>query len=94
MIQKAVEKYDSDRYVKVSCQDHLFSMVLLSKNATLCVKYLEECWFIKRRVRINHLPKKVLWPMLRGGRLSFEEIYNNLFRNMALFYRTVEFKML
>lgn len=85
MIQKAVEKYDSDRYVKsFKCQDHLFSMVFC------CI---EKCNSLREvsggmlglsgkeeSVRINHLPKKsTLADANKGRKIEFfEEIYNNL----------------
>jgi hypothetical protein len=47
-------------------------MVLLYENATLCVKYLEECWVNAKKKPLESIIAKVLWPMLiRGGRLSF-----------------------
>ncbi|WP_233588608.1 DUF4372 domain-containing protein [Flavobacterium sp. LS1P28] len=63
MIQKAVKKHDSDRYVKhFKCKDHLFSMVFCC---------LEKCNSLREvaggmlglsgkeeAVRISHLPKK------------------------------------
>lgn len=85
MIQKAVKKHDSDRYVKhFKCQDHLFSMIFCS---------LEKCNSLrevaggmvglsdkKETVRINHLPKKSTLADANKGRKVefFEEIYNNL----------------
>jgi hypothetical protein len=61
---------------------------VVSKNATLCVKYLEECWVYRAKKKpLESFYPKVLWPMLiRGGRLSFEEIYNNLSQEIWLYF--------
>ena len=85
MIDKAVKKYDSDRYVKrFKCKDHLFSMVFCC---------LEKCNSLREvsggmvglsgkeeTVRINHLPKKSTLADANMGRKVefFEEVYNNL----------------
>ena len=90
MINKAVEKHDSDRYVKhFKCQDHLFSMVFCC---------LEKCNSLrevaggmvglsdkKETVRINHLPKKSTLADANKGRkvAFFEEIYNNLLKKYS-----------
>lgn len=85
MIQKAVKKYDSDRYVKhFKCKDHLFSMIFCC---------LEKCNSLREvsggmvglsgkeeTVRINHLPKKSTLADANKVRKVgfFEEIYNSL----------------
>lgn len=85
MIQKAVKKYDSDRYVKhFKCKDHLFSMIFCC---------LEKCNSLREvsggmvglsgkeeTVRINHLPKKSTLSDANKVRKVefFEEIYNSL----------------
>ena len=90
MIQKAVKKHDSDRYVKhFKCQDHLFSMVFCC---------LEKCNSLREvaagmvglsgkeeTVRINHLPKKSTLADANKGRKVefFEEIYNNLLKKYS-----------
>jgi hypothetical protein len=90
MIQKAVKKHDSDRYVKhFKCQDHLFSMVFCC---------LEKCNSLrevaggmvglsdkKEMFRINHLPKKSTLADANKGRKVefFEEIYNNLLKKYS-----------
>ena len=90
MIQKAVKKYDSDRYVKYfKCKDHLFSMVFCC---------LEKCNSLREvaggmlglsgkeeTVRINHLPKKSTLSDANKGRKVefFEEIYNNLLKKYS-----------
>lgn len=90
MIDKAVKKHDSDRYVKhFKCKDHLFSMVFCS---------LEKCNSLrevaggmvglsdkKETVRINHLPKKSTLADANKGRKVefFEEIYNNLLKKYS-----------
>ena len=90
MINKAVKKHDSDRYVKhFKCQDHLFSMVFCC---------LEKCNSLrevaggmvglsdkKETVRINHLPKKsTLVDANKGRKVAFfEEIYNNLLKKYS-----------
>jgi hypothetical protein len=90
MIQKAVKKHDSDRYVKhFKCQYHLFSMIFCS---------LEKCNSLrevaggmvglsdkKETVRINHLPKKSTLADANKGRKVefFEEIYNNLLKKYS-----------
>jgi hypothetical protein len=93
MIQKAVKKHDSDRYVKhFKCQDHLFSMVFCC---------LEKCNSLrevaggmvglsdkKEMFRINHLPKKSTLADANKGRKVefFEEIYNNLLRKYSIVF--------
>ncbi len=90
MIQKAVEKYNSDRYVKrFKSQDHLFSMIFC------CI---EKCNSLREvsggmlglsgkeeTVRINHLPKKsTLADANKGRKIDFfEEIYNNLLKKYS-----------
>lgn len=90
MIQKAVEKYNSDRYVKrFKSQDHLFSMIFC------CI---EKCNSLREvsggmlglsgkeeTVRINHLPKKSTLADANKGRKVefFEEIYNNLLKKYS-----------
>jgi Transposase DDE domain/Domain of unknown function (DUF4372) len=90
MIQKAVAKHDSDRYVKsFKCQDHLFSMFFC------CI---EKCNSLREvsggmlglsgkeeTVRINHLPKKsTLADANKGRKIEFfEEIYNNLLQKYS-----------
>ena len=90
MIQKAVEKYNSDRYVKsFKSQDHLFSMIFC------CI---EKCNSLREvsggmlglsgkeeTVRINHLPKKsTLADANKGRKIEFfEEIYNNLLKKYS-----------
>lgn len=90
MIQKAVKKHDSDRYVKhFKCKDHLFSMVFCC---------LEKCNSLREvtggmlglsgkeeTVRINHLPKKSTLADANKGRKVefFEEIYNNLLKKYS-----------
>ena len=85
MIQKAVKKHDSDRYVKhFKCKDHLFSMIFCC---------LEKCNSLREvsggmvglsgkeeTVRINHLPKKSTLADANKGRKVefFEEVYTNL----------------
>lgn len=85
MISKAVEKHNSDRYVKhFKSQDHLFSMVFCC---------LEKCNSLREvtsgmlglsgkeeTVRINHLPKKSTLSDANKTRKVefFEEIYNKL----------------
>ena len=85
MIQKAVEKYNSDRYVKrFKSRDHLFSMIFC------CI---EKCNSLREvsggmlglsgkeeTVRINSLPKKSTLSDANKGRKVdfFEEIYTNL----------------
>ncbi len=85
MIQKAVKKYDSDRYVKhFKCKDHLFSMIFCC---------LEKCNSLREvsggmvgligkeeTVRMNHLPKKSTLADANKVRKVgfFEEIYNSL----------------
>ena len=90
MFQKAVEKYNSDRYVKrFKSQDHLFSMIFC------CI---EKCNSLREvsggmlglsgkeeTVRINHLPKKsTLADANKGRKIDFfEEIYNNLLKKYS-----------
>ena len=90
MIQKAAEKYNSDRYVKrFKSQDHLFSMIFC------CI---EKCNSLREvsggmlglsgkeeTVRINHLPKKsTLADANKGRKIDFfEEIYNNLLKKYS-----------
>ena len=90
MIQKAVEKYNSDRYVKrFKSQDHLFSMIFC------CI---EKCNSLREvsggmlglsgkeeTIRINHLPKKsTLADANKGRKIDFfEEIYNNLLKKYS-----------
>ena len=90
MIQKAVEKYNSDRYVKrFKSRDHLFSMIFC------CI---EKCNSLREvsggmlglsgkeeTVRINHLPKKsTLADANKGRKIDFfEEIYNNLLKKYS-----------
>jgi hypothetical protein len=90
MIQKAVKKFDSDRYVKhFKCQDHLFSMIFCS---------LEKCNSLREvsggmlglsgkeeSVRIRHLPKKSTLADANKVRKVefFEEIYNNLLKKYS-----------
>lgn len=90
MIQKAVEKYNSDRYVKrFKSQDHLFSMIFC------CI---EKCNSLREvsggmlglsgkeeTVRINSLPKKsTLSDANKGRKIEFfEEIYNNLLKKYS-----------
>ena len=90
MIQKAVKKYDSDRYVKrFKCQDHLFSMIFCC---------LEKCNSLrevsggmvglsdkKETVRMNHLPKKSTLADANKSRKVefFEEIYNELLKKYS-----------
>jgi Transposase DDE domain/Domain of unknown function (DUF4372) len=90
MIQKAVKKHDSDRYVKCfKSKDHLFSMVFCC---------LEKCNSLREvaggmlglsgkeeTVRINHLPKKSTLSDANKGRKVefFEEIYNNLLKKYS-----------
>lgn len=85
MISKAVDKHNSDRYVKhFKSQDHLFSMVFCC---------LEKCNSLREvtsgmlglsgkeeTVRINHLPKKSTLSDANKTRKVefFEEIYNKL----------------
>ena len=90
MIQKAVDKHNSDRYVKsFKCQDHLFSMIFC------CI---EKCNSLREvsggmmglsgkeeTLRINSLPKKSTLSdanMLRKIEF-FEEIYNNLLQKYS-----------
>ena len=90
MIDKAVKKHDSDRYVKhFKCKDHLFSMFFCC---------LEKCNSLREvaggmlglsgkeeTVRINHLPKKSTLSDANKGRKVefFEEIYNNLLKKYS-----------
>jgi hypothetical protein len=90
MIQKAVKKHDSDRYVKhFKCQDHLLSMIFCC---------LEKCNSLREvsggmlglsgkeeTVRINHLPKRSTLANANKGRKVefFEEIYNNLLKKYS-----------
>lgn len=90
MIQKAVKKYDSDRYVKhFKSPDHLFSMIFCC---------LEKCNSLREvaggmlglsgkeeTVRINHLPKKSTLADANKNRKVefFEEIYNNLLKKYS-----------
>jgi hypothetical protein len=90
MIQKAVNKHDSDRYVKhFKCQDHLFSMIFCS---------LEKCNSLREvsggmlglsgkeeTVRINHLPRRSTLADANKGRKVefFEEIYNELLKKYS-----------
>jgi hypothetical protein len=62
MIQKAVKKFDSDRYVKhFKCKDHLFSMVLLFRKCNSLREVAGGMLGLSGKeetVRINHLPKE------------------------------------
>lgn len=90
MILKAVQKHNSDRYVKhFKSQDHLFSMVFCC---------LEKCNSLREvasgmlglsgkeeTVRINHLPKKSTLADANQNRKVefFEEIYNQLLKKYS-----------
>ena len=90
MILKAVQKHNSDRYVKhFKSQDHLFSMVFCC---------LEKCNSLREAasgmlglsgkeetVRINHLPKKSTLADANQNRKVefFEEIYNQLLKKYS-----------
>ena len=97
MIEKAVKKHNSDRYVKYfKCKDHLFSMVFC------CLKKCNSLREVsggmlglsgkEETVRINHLPRKSTLADANKGRKVefFEEIYNNLIKKYGFFCRTVE----
>lgn len=90
MIQEAVKKHNSNRYVKhFKCQDHLFSMIFCC---------LEKCNSLREvsggmlglsgkeeTVRINHLPKKSTLADANKDRKVefFEEIYNSLLKKYS-----------
>ena len=90
IISKAVNKHDSDRYIKrFKCQDHLFSMVFCC---------LEKCNSLREvaggmlglsgkeeTVRINHLPKKSTLADANKSRKVefFEEVYNSLLKKYS-----------
>lgn len=84
MIQKAVEKYNSDRYVKrFKSQDHLFSMIFCRLEKCNSLREVSGGMLglsgIEETVRINSLPKKSTLSDANKGRKveSFEEIYTN-----------------
>ena len=99
MINEAVKKHDSDRYVKkFKCRDHLFSMIFCC---------LEKCNSLREvaggmmglsgkeeSVRINHLPKKSTLADANMGRKVefFEEIYNNLLKKYSFILSDSRFK--
>jgi len=85
MIRKAVEKIDSDRYVKsFKSQDHLFSMVFCCLEKCNSLREVAQGMLglsgKEETVRINHLPKKSTLADANKCRkvAFFEEIYNNL----------------
>ncbi len=63
MISKAVQKHNSDRYVKhFKSQDHLFSMIFCCIEKCNSLREVSAgmvgLYDKKESVRINHLPKK------------------------------------
>ena len=90
MVQKAVEKYDSDRYVKsFKSQDHLFSMVFCCLEKCNSLREVAQGMLglsgKEETVRINHLPKKSTLADANKCRKVefFEEIYNNLLKKYS-----------
>jgi hypothetical protein len=93
MIQKAVKKYDSDRYVKhFKCKDHLFSMVFCCLEKCNSLREVAQGMLglsgKEETVRINHLPKKSTLADANKGRKVefFEEIYNNLLKKYSFVF--------
>lgn len=87
MIIKAVQKHNSDRYVKYfKSQDHLFSMIFCCIEKCNSLREVSAgmvgLYDKKESVRINHLPKKsTLADANKGRNLEFfVEIYNELLK--------------
>ena len=89
-ICKAVQKHNSDRYVKhFKSQDHLISMIFCSIEKCNSLREVAAgmigLYDKKESVRINHLPKKSTLADANKGRKVefFEEIYNELLKKYS-----------
>lgn len=85
MINKAVIKHDSNRYVKhFKCQDHLFSMMFCVLEKCNSLREVAQGMLAledkKENFRMNHIPKKSTLADANATRKVefFEEIYNSL----------------
>jgi len=90
MISRAVQKHNSDRYVKhFKSQDHLFSMVFCCLEKCNSLREVSSGMLglsgKEETVRINHLPKKSTLSDANKIRKVefFEEIYNKLLQKYS-----------
>lgn len=90
IIKKAVEKHDSNRYVKYfKSQDHLFSMVFCCLEKCNSLREVAQGMVgllgKEETVRINHLPKKSTLADANKSRkvAFFEEVYNSLLKKYS-----------